>query len=128
MEKVGSVGNLSEGCERADDDEATRSATIYEKLTAKVVSYSTNRTEQTRGGQKEMYVPQEVYHVSGGEQEEKDWEDVDELRQGSVCYNCEIVEGKGMARGKAETDGGKEYAKREGKNNERYGERKVQAH
>ena len=51
----------------------------YENLKAKVVSYTTNKTEQTRGGQKEMHVPMEVDHVSGSQPEEEDWEDVDEV-------------------------------------------------
>ena len=32
---------------------------------AKMVSYMPNKTEQTRGGQKEMYVPMEVDHYGG---------------------------------------------------------------
>ena len=51
---------------------------------AKVVSYTTNKTEQTRGGQREMCVPMEVDHVRGSEPEEEDLEEVDEVRRGSV--------------------------------------------
>ena len=58
-----------------------------ENLKAKVVLCTTNRTEQTRGGQKDMYVPMEVDHVCGSEPEEEDWEDVDEIRRWSVCYS-----------------------------------------
>ena len=37
----------------------------YENLILKVVSYTTNNTEQARGGQKKMHVVVEVDHVSG---------------------------------------------------------------
>ena len=60
-------------------------------LKAKVVSYPTHKTEHTRGGQKEMYVPMEMDHVSGSEREEEDWEDVDEVRRRSICYSCGIM-------------------------------------
>ena len=80
-----------------------------EKLKAKVVSYTT-KTEQTRRGQKEMHVPMEVDYVSGSEPEE-DWEDVDEVRRGSTCYNCgmmghfgSVCKGKARVRGMAETE------------------------
>ena len=63
----------------------------YENLKAKVVSCTANETEQARGGQKEMYVPVEVDHVSGSEPEE-DWGDVDEVRSGSMCYNGGTME------------------------------------
>ena len=42
-----------------------------ENLKAKVVACTTNKTEQARGGQKEMSVPMEVGHVSGSEPEEE---------------------------------------------------------
>ena len=58
----------------------------HEDLKAKVVSYTTNKTEQARGGQKEMHVPMQVDYVSGSEPEEEDVEDVDEIRTGSTCY------------------------------------------
>ena len=41
-----------------------------------MVSFTTNKTEQTRGGQKETQVPMEVDRVSGSEPEEEDWADV----------------------------------------------------
>ena len=61
----------------------------YENLKAKVVSYTTNKTEQAQGGQKEMYVSMEVDHVSGSEPEEEDWEDVDEVRR--VLFVLETI-------------------------------------
>ena len=79
-ETVGSV------CPK-DEEEQMRLHEIgenYENLKAKVVSYTTNETEQTRR-QKQMYAPMEVDNVSGSEPEE---EDVDEVRRGSVCYYC----------------------------------------
>ena len=39
----------------------------YENHKAKLVSYTTNKTEQARGGQEEMHVSTEVDHVSGSE-------------------------------------------------------------
>ena len=54
----------------------------YENLKAKVVSYPTNKTEQARGGQKEMHVPMEVDHVSGREPEEEDRKEVDGSSKG----------------------------------------------
>ena len=55
----------------------------YENAKAKVVSDT--------GGQKEMHVPMEVDCVSGSEQGKEDWEDVDEVRMGSTCYNCWVM-------------------------------------
>ena len=49
----------------------------YENLKARVL-YTTNKTEQARGAQKEMYVPVEVDYVSGSEPKEDDRQDVDE--------------------------------------------------
>ena len=39
-----------------------------------------------------MYVLIEVDHVSGSGAEEEDWEDVDEVRRRSTCYNCGMME------------------------------------
>ena len=44
----------------------------YENLKVKVVLYTTNKTKQIQGKQKEMHVPMEVEHVSGSEPEEED--------------------------------------------------------
>ena len=63
-------------------DEIGENHENHENLKAKVVSYTTNKT---RGGQHEMHVPMEVFHESGGELEEEDWEDVDEVRRESMC-------------------------------------------
>ena len=53
----------------------------YENLKAKVVSYTTNKTKQARGGQQETQAPMEVDHVSGSEPEVEDWCDVDEVKR-----------------------------------------------
>ena len=45
----------------------------HENLKAKVVSYTTNKTKQARGGQQETKAPMEVDHVSGSEPEVEDW-------------------------------------------------------
>ena len=77
----------------------------YENLKAKAVSYMTNKSEQARGGQKEMHLSVEVGYVSGSEPEEEDWADVNDVRRGSTCYICGwdtsrgIVEGKGRIKG-----------------------------
>ena len=42
-------------------------AVNYENFKAKVMSKTTNKTEQIRGGQKEMYVPMEADQVSVSE-------------------------------------------------------------
>ena len=58
-----------------------------ENFKPKVVSYTTNKTNPTRGGPKEMHVPMEVDHVSGSEPQVEDWEDVEEARRESMCYS-----------------------------------------
>ena len=51
----------------------------YENLKAKVVSYTSNKAEQSRG-QKETAVLMEFDYVSGSEMsEEEEWDDVDEV-------------------------------------------------
>ena len=84
------------------------------------VVHDPNKTEQARGGQKEMYVPTEVDHVSGSEPEEEDWEDVDDVRRKSTCDTCGMMgdfardcRRKGKGRGKG-NDGSKGYAKGKG--------------
>ena len=47
----------------------------YENLKAKVISYTTNKAEQARGGQRETTVPMDLDHVSGGELYDKEWEE-----------------------------------------------------
>ena len=79
----------------------------YNNLKVKVVSDTTNKTEQTRGGLKEMHVPMDVDHVSGSEPEVEDWENV----MGHFARDCGR-KGKGKETG---GDGGKGYAKGEGK-------------
>ena len=60
----------------------------YNNIKAKVVSYTANKAEQPRGGQKETTVPMELDHVSGGEVDEEEWRDVNEVRRGTKCYTC----------------------------------------
>ena len=55
-----------------------------------MVSY-TNKTEQTQGGQKGTHVLMKPDHMSGSEPEGGDWEDVDEVRRGTMCYNCGMM-------------------------------------
>ena len=89
-----------------------------ENLKAKVVSYTTNKAEQARGGQKETAVPMELDNVSGSELYDDVWDDVDEVRGDERCHNCGMMghfakdcstrgEGKGKGR-----DEGKEQVKR----------------
>ena len=63
----------------------------YENLKAKVVSYTTNKTEQARGREKSIHVPMEVDYVSGSEPKENDWKYLDEVRRGSACYKSGMV-------------------------------------
>ena len=56
-----------------------------------VVSYTANKAEQHRGGQKETYVPMEVDRVVSSGCEDEDWEDVDEVPKGSMCYKCRMM-------------------------------------
>ena len=100
VEDVGSLGNMSERREGADDEIGEN----HENLKAKVVSY--------------MQVPMEVDYVSGSEPEE-DWEDVDEVRRRLKCYKCGMMgyfarDSRGNDDGKG-GDGSKGYAKGKGK-------------
>ena len=70
MKNVGYVGSLSEGREGSDDDEARRDRRELEDFKVHVVSFTTNKTEQTRGGQKDM--PMDVVHASGSEPKQED--------------------------------------------------------
>ena len=56
--------------EGADGDEIGENHTNFK---ANVVSYTTNKTELARGGQKETQVPMEVDHASGSEPEVEYW-------------------------------------------------------
>ena len=80
-----------------------------------------------------MLVRMEVDHVGGSGPEEEDWEDVDEVRRGSMCCNCwmmgtsqDIVECKSRARTKAKTEAGNTPMEKGTRRDVR--ERKVQAH
>ena len=53
----------------------------YENLKVKVISYTSNLAEQSRG-QKETAVPMELDYVSGSEMYEgEEWDDVNEVRR-----------------------------------------------
>ena len=80
-----------------------------------------------------MYVPMDVGHVRGSEPQKEDWETVDEVRRGSMCYNNRIMGHvardcgrNGMGKGKG-GEGGKEYAQGRGNTTKRHGERKGQS-
>ena len=67
-----------------------------------------------------MYVPMDVGHVRGSESQKEDWETVDEVRRGSMCYNYRIMGHvardcgrNGMGKGKGGEEG-KEYAQGRG--------------
>ena len=92
----------------------------YEDLKAKVVSYTTNKAEQARGGQKETYVLMGVDHVSSNEYDEKSgetWTRYEEARCATTAGRWDIlreivggkVEGKGTG-----GDAGKEYGRAKG--------------
>ena len=93
-----------------------------ENLKVKVISYTSNKAEQSRG-QKETAVPMELdYYVSGSEiYEEEEWDDVDEVMRDRRCHNCGMMghflrdcrtRSKGKGKGK---DEGKGYGKGKGK-------------
>ena len=86
----------------------------FENLKTKVVSYSTNKTEQTRGGQKAMCVPMDVDKVSGSMPEQERLGgcgrgsrrvDVLQLRDGTLRKRL-WMERQGQGEG---GDGGKGY-------------------
>ena len=63
----------------------------YENLKVKVISYTSNKAEQSRG-QKETAVPMELDYVSGSEMyDEEEWDDVDEVRRDRRCHNCGMM-------------------------------------
>ena len=68
----------------------------YENLKVKVISYTSNKAEQSRG-QKETAVPMELDYVSGSEMyEEEQWDDVDEVRRDRRCYHCGMMLREGL--------------------------------
>ena len=89
-------------------------------LKAKVIIYTTNKAEQTRG-QKETAAPMELDYVSGSEVYDEEWDKVDEVRRDRQSYNCGMMghfakdcrtRSKGKGKGK---DGGNGYGKGKGK-------------
>ena len=61
----------------------------YENLKVKVISYTSNKAEQSRG-QKETAVPMELDYVSGSEMhDEEEWDDVDQVRRDRRCTIAE---------------------------------------
>ena len=93
----------------------------YENLKVKVISYTANKAEQSRG-QKETAVPMELDYVSGSDMyDEEEWDDVDEVRRDRRCHNFGMMghfardcrtKGKGKGKGKDEDKG---YGKGKGK-------------
>ena len=60
-----------------------------ENLKVKVISYTSNKAEQSRGPKETTAVPMELDYVSGSEMyEEEEWDDVDEVRRDRRCHNC----------------------------------------
>ena len=91
MEDVGSLGNLSEGREEADDETNLN---------------TTNKTKQARGGQNEMNVPMVVGRVTANQKRR-----IGKDQRRSTCCNCGMVghiakdrRRKGRAKGKEETE------------------------
>ena len=90
MENVGIAGDLPKGCEGADVVEVGRGRRELRKP-PKVISYTSNKAEQTRG-QKETAVQMEPDYVSGSEMyEEEKRDDVDGVRRDRRCYNCGMM-------------------------------------
>ena len=92
----------------------------YENLMVKVISYTSNKAEQSRG-QKETAVPMEHDYVSGSEMYEEERDDVNEVRRDRRCHTCGMMghfarhcrtKGNGKGKGK---DEGKGYGKGKGK-------------
>ena len=104
-----------------------------ENLKAKVVSYTTNKTEQSRGGQKDMYVPMDVGHVRSSEPQKEDWENVDEVRRGSMFSNYGMMGHVARDCGRNGMGKGERRRRRQGicprkrEHDERHGERKAQS-
>ena len=76
----------------------------HENLKVKVVSYTTNKTEQAQGGQTEVHVPKEVDYVSDSEQEEEDWQESKGIDILHLSDDGIHVGEKARTKGKAETE------------------------
>ena len=93
----------------------------YENLKTKVISYSSNRAEQSHVGQADTLAQMDVDNASGSKKNVEEWEDVNELQRSMECCSCALTgyiarDRRGKGRGKAEGKvGGKEYTKDRGK-------------
>ena len=58
----------------------------YENLKTKVISYLSNKAEQSRVGRANTSSPMDVDNVSGCEKNVEDWKDVDEIRRSMRCH------------------------------------------
>ena len=109
MDTVGTVGNLPEGREGADDDEAGRDR---RKLREPEGEGCVIHDQQDRASTR-MCVPMEVDHVIDSEPEEEHWVYVVTIAGvvGALRKSF-FLKGKGNGKGR---DGGKGYAKGKGK-------------
>ena len=83
----------------------------YENLKVKVISYTPNKAEQSRG-QKETAVPMELDYVRGSEMyEQEEWDNVDEVRRDPRCHNCGMMGHFARVAGRKVRTKGKERTK-----------------
>ena len=89
-----------------------------ETLEAKVISYSSNKAEQSRVGQADTSGPMDADSVSGSEKDDEDWEVVDEIQRRMRSYSCGLMghiardcrgKSNGRSKGKDGGHGGQRY-------------------